>query len=318
MKNPNGYGTVYKLPGRRRKPWAAIVTSGYELVDGKAKQKRASIGYYASRKEATDALAKFNADPYQLGFTFEEVFKRWREIKEKEITDGSMKAYDKAYTRFSLLHDKRFDKITTKDLERVFALTVASDRSKVNMKNLINQMYEYAVNRDIVVKNMADRFSVKVPKTEIERRPFTDEEIQYLWDCPEQPAKITLILIYTGLRINEILRMEIDTEEWVFRGGSKTPAGMHRLVPIREKIRPLLKYIEDESYNALYQRVLYFQKKMNHTTHDCRVTFLTRYKDADDTAIKLIVGHRIEDMTKRVYVKYTLDELRKIIDSVDF
>ena len=31
MKLPNGYGTVYKLPGKRRKPWIARITNGYEF-----------------------------------------------------------------------------------------------------------------------------------------------------------------------------------------------------------------------------------------------------------------------------------------------
>jgi len=30
MKMPNGYGSVYKLSGNRRKPWAARVTDGWE------------------------------------------------------------------------------------------------------------------------------------------------------------------------------------------------------------------------------------------------------------------------------------------------
>ena len=29
MKLPNGYGSVYKLSGNRRKPWAARVTDGW-------------------------------------------------------------------------------------------------------------------------------------------------------------------------------------------------------------------------------------------------------------------------------------------------
>ena len=31
MKLPNGFGSVYKLPGKRRKPWAASKTTGWEI-----------------------------------------------------------------------------------------------------------------------------------------------------------------------------------------------------------------------------------------------------------------------------------------------
>ena len=32
MKLPNGYGSVYKLSGNRRKPWAARVTAGIHEI----------------------------------------------------------------------------------------------------------------------------------------------------------------------------------------------------------------------------------------------------------------------------------------------
>lgn len=37
MKLPNGFGSVYKLPGKRRKPWAASKTTGWE-IDTKTNQ----------------------------------------------------------------------------------------------------------------------------------------------------------------------------------------------------------------------------------------------------------------------------------------
>ena len=37
MKNENGTGSIYKLKGKRRKPWVAVVTAGYE--GGKQKRK---------------------------------------------------------------------------------------------------------------------------------------------------------------------------------------------------------------------------------------------------------------------------------------
>ena len=315
MRNPNGFGSVYKMSGNRRKPWAAIVTKGYEKVNGKAVQKRSYLGYYATKKEAQIALAKFNENPYQVDATFKTVYESWKE--SKEVSDGSMSAYKKAYERFSPLHDKSFAKLKIGDFERVMALSDATPTGKVHMKGLLNQMYKYAMKYDITQVNYAERFAVEIPKTEIERKPFTDEEIKSLWESDVPEAKITLIMIYTGVRINELLTMDVDEERWVLIGGSKTEAGRNRIVPIREKIRPLMDF-ERTSYDTFYQRVLYFLKKMNHKTHDCRVTFATRYKDADPTAIKLILGHRITDITKAVYTKYTAEDLMAVVESVDF
>ena len=58
MKNPNGFGTVTKLKGRRRKPWVVKVTIGYS-DEGKQLQK--SIGTFANRSEAMKHLAKYNS-----------------------------------------------------------------------------------------------------------------------------------------------------------------------------------------------------------------------------------------------------------------
>ena len=43
MKNPNGYGSVIKLGGKRRKPFGARITIGY---NDKGKQIFKYIGYF--------------------------------------------------------------------------------------------------------------------------------------------------------------------------------------------------------------------------------------------------------------------------------
>ena len=46
MKLPNGYGTVYKLSGNRRKPWIARKTRAWT---DEGKQLFDIIGYYPKR-----------------------------------------------------------------------------------------------------------------------------------------------------------------------------------------------------------------------------------------------------------------------------
>lgn len=57
MKNPNGYGTVTKLSGNRRKPW--IVKEG---KSGKQKP----IGYTSTKEEGLILLAQYNNDPWDI------------------------------------------------------------------------------------------------------------------------------------------------------------------------------------------------------------------------------------------------------------
>ena len=51
MKLPNGYGSVYKLSGKRRCPYRAIVTERWQQdkETGAWKQKRKTVGYYETK-----------------------------------------------------------------------------------------------------------------------------------------------------------------------------------------------------------------------------------------------------------------------------
>lgn len=74
MRLPNGYGSVYKLSGKRRKPYIARKTRGY---DDNGKQLYSIIGYYATRQQALQALADYNFNPYDLELgkiTFAEIY----------------------------------------------------------------------------------------------------------------------------------------------------------------------------------------------------------------------------------------------------
>ena len=55
MKQPNGYGGISKLKGRRRKPYAVRVTTGWT---DEGKQIKKYLGYYATKKEAIKAPEK--------------------------------------------------------------------------------------------------------------------------------------------------------------------------------------------------------------------------------------------------------------------
>lgn len=85
MKLPNSYGSVYKLSGKRRNPWAARKTVGWKQIPEKKKSYPIYqfVGYYSTRAEALQALAAFNEDPYDLHLdtiTFAEVYEKWSEI----------------------------------------------------------------------------------------------------------------------------------------------------------------------------------------------------------------------------------------------
>lgn len=54
MKLPNGYGSVTKLSGNRRKPYLARVTLGWTTDEqtGKTVQNRVPLGTFKTKREA--------------------------------------------------------------------------------------------------------------------------------------------------------------------------------------------------------------------------------------------------------------------------
>lgn len=91
MKLPNGYGSVIKLSGNRRKPWRARKTSGYILNDnGKTVQQYIELGCYETKAEALKDLAKYNECPYNVkdaNKTFSEIYELW--LNEKKMMQNS-------------------------------------------------------------------------------------------------------------------------------------------------------------------------------------------------------------------------------------
>ena len=98
MKLPNGFGSVYKLSGNRRKPYVAKKTKGWNINPdtGKAKQLYITVGYYSTRKEALTALAEFNANPYDVNaakVTFADVYERWSDEHFPNVSESNEKGY---------------------------------------------------------------------------------------------------------------------------------------------------------------------------------------------------------------------------------
>ena len=100
MRLPNGYGSVHKLSGKRRKPWRVRITLQRCLVDGKAKQIYGNLGYYATQKEALQALADYNENPYDLTvgrLTFKTLYEKWSEKHFPTVSESNVKGYKAAF-----------------------------------------------------------------------------------------------------------------------------------------------------------------------------------------------------------------------------
>lgn len=108
MRLPNGFGSVHKLSGKRRKPWRVRITTGWTKD---SKQIFANIGYYATRNEAMIVLAEYNKNPWNIkeeNLTFEEIYESWRKSKENVFSKGNYNFYHSAFINAASLHKLQF------------------------------------------------------------------------------------------------------------------------------------------------------------------------------------------------------------------
>lgn len=105
------------------------------------------------------------------------------------------------------------------------------------LKQLATQMSQWGVRQELITTNFAS--FIKLPENvKKEKEIFSKEDIQKLEADGSQAAKLTLMMVYTGMRIGELfgLRTENVHETYVI-GGEKTEAGRNRIIPIRSEGR---------------------------------------------------------------------------------
>lgn len=200
--------------------------------------------------------------------------------------------------------------------------------------------------------NLTEETVKEIQSVKKEHIAFTDEEMDLLWEniSSKQGIDIMLIQCYSGWRPQELGLLElkdVDLENWTFRGGMKTDAGENRVVPIHSRIQDLVlrKYQEAEALGSPYLfnwtdpnnrnkkniKLTYarYQKAFerirddlklnsNHRPHDGRTHFVTMAKryGVDEYAIKYMVGHKISDITEKVYTRREFAWLREEIEKI--
>lgn len=347
MRRANGNGSVYKLGGKRRKPWAARVTVGWELDSnsGKVRQVYQSIGTFATRLEAEIALNAFLENPYDIDthkITFSEVYERWSsEYYQTLSTDGSARTYKAAYAYCRPLYNMRMRDIRVEHLQGAIKDAKVGEATKSRMKSLYNMMYRWCLIHEVVDKDYSALFVHKAGKRDkTKRMPFKNSEIQKLWKIKDyKNADMVLFDLYTGFRPSEILQLEnrhVDLARWRIKGGMKTDAGRDRIVPIHDRIRSIVekhystdkqylfldeagRHMTYDQYRGRFKNVMH-QIGAAHTPHEARHTFIScaKHFKIDDNIIKAIVGHKITDVTEAVYTHRPWSDFSDAIALIDY
>lgn len=338
MRKPNGYGSIKRLSGTRRRPFVFVVSDA---------GRQHPVEYFATQIEAEIFAADYNKihrhrslSGHQI--TLIELYHRWlpAHIADTGPSQSSLGSYKNAFRHLSALHYEPFTKLRYVDYQRILDNMKRHGLSYSSLKkvrSLISMLEKYALKTEIITKSYAPLLSIGNNRPVRPHHTFSRQKINKLWasvDCPG--VDTVLILLYTGMRVGEmlaLLKSDINQRQQIIRiTRSKTAAGI-RTIPIHHRIQPLITdrmqmpgpyLIADHSgkpysysrYCDLWRKVMTQIRADGHTTHDCRHTVATLLDNAgaNETAKRRILGHAGGDVTERVYTHKGIRQLRKCIE----
>lgn len=331
------------------------ITTGWELdAKGKAKQVYETLGYYATRKDAMMALSEYHNNPIDLNkkdLTFEDAWNIWTP-KHFELYPASAKVLKAAYNRCEPIKKMPVKDIRKAHLQAILdSMAGMSETSQRKVKTVFKFTFKYCLENDIISKDYSQFTEVSgAVKTDSGKKYFTPDELRLvmanldfvvrfpLRDGRRVDMNLTdtlLILLYTGMRIGELLEQkseDVDLSGRIIRvRGTKTD-NADRLVPIHRELIPILEkrlgheyLISDASGRSIsyarYLRSFYNPFKahirIEHTPHAVRHTFISLMDScgvsSGSVVLKRIVGHSNTDVTQH----YTHKERAELIETID-
>jgi len=344
MRRPNGTGTITKMSGNRRKPYAVRVPTRNSR--GRVVQKY--LSYHATQSEAWAALEQYRTQlsaqsvpaPDTLTLTLRDTYEAWSTRKYSKAGKSSIASYKASWGRVRRLESMHIRDIGIDQWQSILDDDERSGASKSKINNdyiLMRALSKFALERDWIAKDYTQFLSIPSAAPKHEKGSFTELELKKIELLAEQNfpgADAALVLCYTGFRISEffaLTRFSYDCKAQTLTGGMKTAAGINRVVPIHPKIR---KYVElwasldhDSLYtfqggaiSSQYYRDHIFKRlaaeigRPQATPHWCRHTLASRLHaaGADPLNTKRILGHADGNVTEH-YTHVDLDGLREAI-----
>lgn len=338
MRKPNGYGSIKKLSGNRRRPFVFVIS-----VEGKQKP----VQYFTTQVEAEIFQADYNKLHFHRSLpahqiTLAELYHRWlpAHTANTNPSQSTLDSYTNSFKHLVPLHYEPIQNLKYADYQRIIDAMRKSGLSYSSLKkvrSLISLLEKYAVKIELINKCYAPLLSIGKNKAVHPHHPFSRQKINRLWANIDNPGVDTvLILLYTGMRVGEMLALQktdVNIRQRFIRiTKSKTVSGI-RVIPIHPRILPLIiarmdspgtTLLSDTNgnpydysrYCIIWREVMHSIKADGHTTHDCRHTVATLLDNAgaNETAKRRILGHAGGDVTERVYTHKGLRQLRRCIE----
>lgn len=117
MQRANGEGSIFKLSGKRRKPYVVRITTGYT---DEGKQLYKYVGYYSTKTKVKNAMREHLVSPFNLDHKstkLKDVYDRWSD--QNQLAQITMQSYSSAFNQAKQLHNMNMRDITYKDIEEL-------------------------------------------------------------------------------------------------------------------------------------------------------------------------------------------------------
>ena len=332
MKLPNGFGSIVKLSGNRRKPYAVRRHGKY-------------LAYFATHDEALIYLADVNKQPDIIGseLTFAEIYRLEMAEHAAKISPKTVNGYKSAYQHCKALWPMKIKDIKVSDLQAIIAGCGTGQPTQKKVRQIMHNVYRYAVKYQLISASadLSGYVDIDKLKRKYKKVPFNTRQLNRVKQIADSHdvlapwAKCIVMMCYCGTRPSEFLAIlkadvKLKSRYFIVRD-SKTEAGRNRMVPISRKVigyyewwlsqdgRTLVavdgKQVSYSKFLKLFYRVCE-AARCKHKPHECRHTCATWLDDkgANKLSIKRILGHATTDITDGVYTHKSLAQLKKAID----
>ena len=338
MRKPNGFGSIKRLSGNRRRPYVYVISR----QDG----KREAVAYFTNQTEAEIFQIEYVKEHHHRSLpghkiTFAELFYRWLpvHIADIEPAQSTIDNYHNSFRHCVALQEMPVAELKFMHFQQVIDAMKKERLSYSSVKkvrSMISLVLNYGIEYEVVSVNYAPLLKLGKNKPVKPHHPFTRHAINRIWNVSDLPgADAVLILLYTGMRCGELLALtkkDVNLRQRIFRiTHSKTASGI-RTIPIHSRILPFVlarmqlpgKWLlctesgqpySYASFCSVWEKVMAACNVRGHTTHDCRHTVATLLDNAgaNEAAKKRILGHAGSGVTEAVYTHKSLLQLRKTI-----
>ena len=151
MRLPNGYGSVVKLSGKRRRPY--MVRGGVYGYDDRGYPQYDVVGYTETREQGLTMLAEYNRNPWDVDkakITLKELFELWKEKKAPKLGTSNRQSLCSAFKHCSTLVNKSYKQIKAFQMQETIDGCGKGYSTQAAIKNLWGHLDRFALELDVI------------------------------------------------------------------------------------------------------------------------------------------------------------------------